>query len=299
MHIIDGKQNWSKNMRKSKFKNKKYLTSSNAVKNQHNKYCVKTKQEDTSENKGKVSKNSELHKERLKVNVKMKTDETKTDDLKSNMCSSKMIVECNSNMVKPFVNNGLFPVRLPVIISEPSVRINIENTVSFSKPVAYIKSIRRTVFITQCSLIPDMGKLFLSGIVKKSIEYSESIIDNTDLVDGQIRNIVIKVPFDCVTKIKYIVNPLMCEKNYKNKSTLVNNQNCEQIFYESYNEPSKISCDLIHASFEEINIKDIESTYNNFNGKTFFKTINQKMVMILIIRLTQNQNVYVASRINN
>ncbi|AZV56841.1 MULTISPECIES: hypothetical protein [unclassified Clostridium] len=281
-------------MRKSKFKNKKYLTSSNVVKNQHNKYCVKTKQEDTSENKSKVSKNSELHKETLKVNVKMKTDE-----IKSNMCNSKMIVECNSNMVKPFVNNGLFPVRLPVIISQPSVRINIENTVSFSKPVAYIKSIRRTVFITQCSLITNVRKLFLSGIVKKSIEYSELVADNTNLSNGQIRNIVIKVPFHCVTKIKYIVNPLMCEKNYKNKSTLANAQNCEQIFYESYNEPSKISCDLIHASFEEINIKDIQSTYNKFNGKTFFEIINQKMVMTLIIRLTQNQNVYVASRINN
>ncbi|ADK14944.1 MULTISPECIES: hypothetical protein [Clostridium] len=284
-------------MRKSKFKNKKYLTSSNAEKNQHNKYCVKTKQKDTSKNKIKVRKNSELHKEKLKVNVKMKTDETKSTDLKSNMCKSKMIVECNSNIVKPFVNNGLFPVRLPVIISESAIRINIENTVSFSKPVAYIKSIRRTAFITQCSLIPDMGKLFLSGIVKKSIEYSESMVDNTDL-NGQIKNIVIKVPFDCVTKIKYIVNPLMFEKNYKNKSALANAQNCEQIFYESYNEPSKISCDLIHASFEEINIKDIQSTYNNFNGKTFFKTISQKMAMILTIRLTQNQNVYVASRIN-
>lgn len=285
-------------MRKNKFKNKKYLPYSNVVKNQHNKYCVKTKQEDTCENKSKVNKNSELHKETLKVNVEMKNDEIKSDDLKSNMCNSKMIAECNSNMIKPFVNNGLFPVRLPVIISEPSVRINIENTVSFSKPVAYIKSIRRTVLITQCNLIPNIGKLFLSGIVKKSIEYSEAMIDNTDLVDGQIRNIVIKVPFDCVTKIKYIVNPLLCEKNYKNKSTLANVQNCEQIFYESYNEPSKISCELIRASFEEINIKDIESTCNNFNRKTFFKTIKQKMTMVLIIRLTQNQNVYVASRIN-
>ncbi|RMD03272.1 hypothetical protein D9O40_03800 [Clostridium autoethanogenum] len=283
----------NKNKRKNKFKNRKYLISSKATKNQHKEYYFKTKQNDISQNKSNINKNNELNKETLKINVEMKVDKIKSD-----MCNSKMIVECNSKLIKPFVNNGLFPVRVPVIISEPSVRMNIENTVTFSKPVAYIKSIRRTILITQCNLIPDIGKLFLSGIIKKSIEYSESMIDNTDLMDGQIRNIVIKVPFDCVTKIKYIVNPLMCGKNYKNKSTFDNLQNCEQIFYESYNEPSKISCELIHASFEEINIKDIESTCNNFNRKTFFKTIKQKMIVVLIIRLTQNQNVYVASRIN-
>lgn len=238
-------------------------------------------------------------KEILEVQVDQDTSKSKDDiPQKSTEISFKKIMECKSSLVNPEINIGLFPVKIPVIITELLVHIDIESKINLPKPASYIKSIKRKVFIKECNLISNINKLFLNGVVKKSIEYSEAMDGSASSMEGQIKNIIVEIPFNCVTEIKYIIDPVVPKKNYKNGIKVYSIQSGEQTFYESYSESDKIFCEVIHASFEEVNIEKNKGSYTHLDKKDIFRTINQKMFMHLNIRLIQNQNIYVASRLH-
>ncbi|WP_123052826.1 hypothetical protein [Clostridium sp. JN-1] len=243
---------------------------------------------------------NELKKDIIEIQVEKNTSQGESNiQCNSKILSSKMITECNSNLAKPVINTGLFPVRVPIIIAQPIVNINIENTIELPRPAIYIKSINRRVLIDKCSLIPEIRKVFLSGTIKKNIEYSEAVCSNNNIIEGDIKNITVNTLFDSVTEIEYIVNPVDINKNYENNIKVYKNNDDEQVFTESYSEVEKIYCQLIHVSFEELNLKSNRDTPIDFNEIYTFKTIKQKMAVHLTIRLIQNQNVYVLSQSNN
>lgn len=206
---------------------------------------------------------------------------------------TKMITECSSEPVKQILNTGFFYAKIPVILSEALIHIDIENEINLPKPSIGIKSIKRRAVIRRYDLILEAKKLFIDGTVIKSIDYSEAVFNSSSEMKGQIKNITVAIPFECVTKVEYTNNPLALNK--KSETRLYTNKDDENIYTESYNEEERIYCELIRASFEEINI--INDKNNIKSGKMhIFEKVSQKMSMHLTIRLYQNQNVSILSQ---
>lgn len=202
---------------------------------------------------------------------------------------------CKSDPIIPIPNSGTFYIRVPVIIAEPLIHINIESIINLPKPAIYIKCIKRKIFIESCNLIPEINKMFINGSVKKVIEYSETMSSNNNIIEGQMKNITLDTPFNCTTDIKYITPPKAINKNYKNNVKAYSKKNDEQTFTESYNEIEKIYGQIISVDFNELNIK--EDKFKPFNLDTIytFKTIRQILSINLAIRFLQNQTIKISS----
>ena len=201
------------------------------------------------------------------------TEKNQTKALTSLPLSSKIIAQCNSETLKSNVNIGLFTVRIPIVLAEARIHINIENKLCFSKPASSIKNIRRKITLTECTLLPQISKLFLCGVVKKSIEYTEACFSNNKIPEGNIKNLTVSFPFDFVTEIQYMFKPEIFEA----KNDILKSNEGGEIFTETIPEFTDIRCQLVHADFEEINIHDNNSNENIDS----FKTAVQKCQWIL------------------
>lgn len=226
-----------------------------------------------------------MHKHRRHKHARCKKQE-KTDRLqekeeKRESVNNETLMECKSDLVKFKIRDGFIPVRIPVIITEITVNINIENVVDLERPISGIDSVGMKVKLGNCKLIPQTNMLFLNGTVIKSIQYCEQR-SSINLLDGEVKNIIVNVPFKCVTKVKYIVKPIFYGSN---KSLRIININDERTFIGSYREEEKICCELMHVKFEESNEKDEEME--------FPKRLKQNMVMHVTIRLIQNQTLFI------
>lgn len=206
---------------------------------------------------------------------------------KKEIFETKVFNECKSELIKIIGKTGFFYVNVPVILSEQVIYINLENTIKLYKPATAIKSIKRKVVINKYNVIPEAKRLFLSGEVIKSIEYSEEICSSIETVQGHVKNVTVEIPFDCVTKVGFIAEPKVSSNEHNGK--IYKNEEGEEIYTDFYNDTERIYCQLVHVSFEEINIKEDEQTHSElYNIKTFSKIV-QKMSMNLTIRLIQNQ----------
>ncbi|KHD36783.1 hypothetical protein NL50_09715 [Clostridium acetobutylicum] len=198
--------------------------------------------------------------------------------------SVRILTECNSDLVKFSIKAGFIPVRMPVIITEVVVNIDLENIVSLERPIVHIDGIKRRVRLESCRLIPETNKLFLNGTVIKSIQYTKEKDRCHDAISGEVKNMTINVPFRCVTRVKYIVQPIF---RGKNRNLKIVDKNNEITLIESYREEEEVCCELVHAKFEELNMID------KIDAEKNMERIKQKMVMHITVRLIQNQTLFV------
>lgn len=256
--------------------------------------------ESTENNSDKNSSNSSDNEyntlSELKIKKHTTTSEVKHDSQHKNIhpqvLNSKVLSECKNHFTLTEIDPSLIPIKAPVIVSYAKVYINIENKVKLNSYATSIKQINKKVFLKQCTLIPKAKKLFLSGTIKKSIEYSELNSRNNSL-DGRIKNIIVHVSFNCVTDVQYIVNPEIEEKNLKALVTISKPGVREETLSEVYNQVAPVYCEIVTVDFKELNIKeDIKPYICKVPDIYTFKTISQKMVMYLTIRLIQNQRIF-------
>lgn len=175
-------------------------------------------------------------------------------------------------------------VKLPVIIAEPTININLENTIDFTKNITSIIRIKRKSVIKKCVLIPQVNRVFLDGFVAKSIDYSE--------LEGKVRNLIIKVPFKCATRVEYIQKPVTYEFSYEDNKSIKMSEN-EECFIDKEQEVDEIYCELVSTEFEELNIKDKIKVINEEKNISTFKQIKQKMSMNITVRLFQKQTIHI------
>ncbi|URZ03249.1 hypothetical protein [Clostridium felsineum] len=229
----------------------------------------------------------EVEKESIKKIIKKEKEEElkeeRLGDDKEENVSAKMLKECKSDLVKFSIKAGFIPVRMPVIITEVVVNTDIENVIKLEGPIINIDSVKRRIKLQDCRLIAEANKLFLSGIVIKSIQYSRRKLGGNASISGEVRNITINIPFKCVTRVKYIVKPIISDRN---RNLKIVDRNKDTTLMESYREEEKVYCELVSAKFQELNIAEKD-------GVEKFKRIKQKMVMHLTLRLVQNQTLFV------
>lgn len=237
---------------------------------------------------------------------------------------STTLSECPNKPLNPNGANGPFVVKIPVVIAEPLIQIVVEASIELKEPALEIKRIKKNLFIDQCKLIDlrngSTGKLFISGFVRKNIEFATAsfVCDEHKSISGDIRHTTVNVPFTCVTEIHYAVPPeitfqenakemsLFIEKNIKSRDccseTIIGRNPCEQNFehFESFNE--RVFCELEDVRFFESDIRDNPRPIGcefEFPTECTFDKLTEKIVILVRLKLLQNQQVNIPGRIHD
>ncbi|WNB90582.1 CsxC family protein [Bacillus sp. NEB1478] len=123
---------------------------------------------------------------------------------------------CKANIVDPFIVSAHGTIiKTPVVLQAFSVQLPMHAKIAFPKgeEVLEIKQIKKRVFITQCRLVQPKGStatgnLFLSGFVRKNIQYAANpVVDCKKEVLSTINSLTVELPFDCVVQIESFRTP--------------------------------------------------------------------------------------------
>ena len=185
------------------------------------------------------------------------------------MVQSNTIDETDNKCLNPHVPRGGILVKVPVVLAELKVQIDLESLIKLSEPALDIKRIKKNVFITQCKVIPFTKKLFLGGFVRKNIEYSAVSHSGNNGVSGCIKHDTLDIPFTTATEVDFLTKPKFSKNYAADSSTLNCNCGCDShvdgknmdednlISVEHFNEP--IFCEIISAFIQEIDMHEPDS----------------------------------------
>lgn len=245
---------------------------------------------------------------------------------KAGIIKSHTLPECPNEALMPKGNEFHLVGKIPVVLAEPVVQIDVESVIQLEEPAIEIKRIKKNVFVTQCKLIDTgygkSGKLFLSGFVKKNIEFATADCINKQKkgVSGRIQHTTVNVPFNCVTKVHFVTPPQLSKKGNVEETAsffkeikgdefcgqeIIGNDPCELAFKhtEFFNE--RIFCELVEAKiFEDDTIKEHNEKFFEDNvtkghkvsececERDFvFDEIVEKMVIFIRLKILQKQQV--------
>lgn len=129
--------------------------------------------------------------------------------------TSEAMIDC-TNIPYPIsaLSSGVV-AKIPVIIAELTVQINLSSNITLPEWVIDIKESREQLTITQCTLIQSTNILFIKGCVKKDIQY---IAKTNNHSIGNSKNISVDIPFKCSTTVSF---------NGTEPAPLVANDSCE------------------------------------------------------------------------
>ncbi|MDP4170690.1 MAG: DUF3794 domain-containing protein [Bacillota bacterium] len=239
---------------------------------------------------------------------------------------------CVATNVPPVViAGGPTVIKVPVVLQELSVEVPMHAEITFpaGQNVLEVKTIGKKVFVTQCRLInrpPAPGtnpatfvaKLFLSGFVRKNIQYAANpAVDGGGEILSAINSLTVEVPWSCVAEVTGFLNlpvgpftdtrtdfgylisqPLPNGQNFAAKDTLEGTDLSQfhQISTQFFNEMP--FCELIRADIIEIDesLDRVPLTAPGVVGEGTFTRLSEKMVLDLTLKLLQNQQVRVTSQ---
>lgn len=208
--------------------------------------------------------------------------------------------------------NGPLVAKIPVVLGEREIQIDVETEFRLAEPYYEIKRIKKDVYLTQCKLLPRSGvitngvlisgKLFISGYVRKNIEYATAECIEEGIVSGRIAHTTIDCPFTACTEVFYARPPVVAvratqiEIDYLNgcachdcTGTLLGKSACEQAFEDTITFTENPYCELeavriIEEDFhrDPITVTDSVTTYNK---------VIEKMVIYVRLKVLQLQQV--------
>ncbi|MCM3595762.1 DUF3794 domain-containing protein [Metabacillus idriensis] len=227
-------------------------------------------------------------------------------------------------------------IKVPVLLNEVSVQIPMHAEIDFpaGQNVLEIKTIKKRTYVTQCRLVnraPGSGdtlanyraKLFLSGFVRKNIQYAANpVADAAGEILSTINSLTVEVPFDCVAEITnfrnfpvgpftdsreefgYLISQqLPNDRSFAAKDRLEGTDLSQfhQISTEFYNELP--FCELIRADIIEFDESLDRVPFpaaggvgeEEIVGEGTFTRLSEKMVLDLTLKLLQKQQVRVDS----
>jgi hypothetical protein len=186
--------------------------------------------------------------------------------------------------------------KVPVVISEFSVQIDIESKIKLPEEALELKRIKKNVFLTQCRLIPGTKKVFLKGYVRKNIEYATQSAFGKEGICGDIKHVTVHIPFHCVTELnnmrppKFHISTPAKEVIYLNKKSTGRDMK-EIDFYseEWFNE--KVYCEMVSTRIYEADIVEEKKEMDCHPVEHLVDTFTEKEVLILTIKLLQKREV--------
>jgi hypothetical protein len=186
--------------------------------------------------------------------------------------------------------------KVPVVLGEFTVQIDVESKIILPEPALEIKRIKKNVFLTQCRFISGTKKVFLKGFVRKNIEYATIDCVTPKGICGDIKHATVHVPFHCVAEAKCLrpaatrTNPPVKEINYFDEENLgVDIKEKDLLSLETFNE--KIFCELEHSSIYEADIIEDAKEIKGHPTEHEFMCFIEKEVIHLTLKLLQNQQI--------
>ncbi len=200
--------------------------------------------------------------------------------------------------------------KIPVVLAELTVQINVDAKINLPEPATEIKRVGKRLKVVQCRLIQNTNKLFMRGFVRKNIEYATRKLSNKEGICGNIGHCTVDVPWSCVTALDFNVgDPAPVLFNFANEFEYLVEQDLgpkfpakDKLMSGDLTEHNQVSaeffnelpyCELISATITEfdeaINRSDPygENPFEEFE----FKSIREKMVIDLTLKVLQKQQV--------
>ena len=218
-------------------------------------------------------------------------------DCESKVISSKHLGECDSHCYPPYGRPGPITVKVPVVLANCKIQIDVESEIRLDAPAFDVKTIDKHVCITQCHLVPHTNKLFLAGFVQKNIQYSTVECANKTSISGEVLHTTVRLPFKCVTAVCFDKYPIFGKSDKERLNVLDKGMLCPDNEEDSWMHFSKfyepIFCELEWAKILETDIfdRDIKHDAEPFTREKLFQDITEKMVVYVFIKVLQNQQV--------
>ncbi|MDF2035784.1 DUF3794 domain-containing protein [Cytobacillus oceanisediminis] len=231
--------------------------------------------------------------------------------------------DCESHSHQhPHVCIGKIVAKVPVVLAELSLQINVDAFIKFPEPVLEIKDIKKQIKLTQCRLLLPTNKLFVKGFVRKNIQYASPCMEiepsTEKTVASDIHSFTADIPFQCITEIKhFLTKPVMPETNHRCEFDFLiskplpsghpekdefQSSDLSQFHQEStqfYNELP--FCELVSSKIIEWDEAIDRKPLPNCSpvGEGYFTTVEEKMVIDICIKVLQKQQVRVTSTTND
>ncbi|WP_051652395.1 CsxC family protein [Clostridium algidicarnis] len=218
--------------------------------------------------------------------------------INSRVVDSTNLGECSNRCYTPFGRPGPMVVKVPVVLSDCKIQIDIESDITLETEAFDIKTIDKHVCITQCHLVPHTNKVFISGYIQKNIQYSTVDCDNKTSISGSMMHSTFNIPFKCVTPVKFDKKPIFGGYSKGKSNGLDKNMLCEDRGEESWRHSNNyyehIFCELDWSNILETDIFHRDNNCaEEFSKLKCFRNITEKMVVYVRIKLLQNQPVYI------
>lgn len=206
--------------------------------------------------------------------------------------------------------------KIPVVLAELTVQVNVDSIVELPEPAIEIKNIKKHLKITQCLLLQNTNMLFVKGFVRKNIEFATLGCSNAKGICGDIKHCTIDVPFKFTTPVTFngiapapVINRTESEFEYfrqqdlfgpefADKDKLLSGDLTEfnQITTEFFNELP--FCELISSrivEFDEfLNPTKPHKATVPFEERVF-KNIEEKMVIFITLKILQKRQVAIGA----
>ncbi len=230
------------------------------------------------------------------------------------LISSKTLPLSSGINIRPVGINGPLVAKIPVVLAQREIQIDVEAEFRLKEPFFEIKRIKKDVFLTQCRLLPRAGaiedgvpvsgKLFISGFVRKNIEYATADCVDKKVVSGRIAHTTIDTPFTAVTEVFYVVPPIVNSRATQTeidllsgcschdcKDTIMGKSRCDLSFEDSIVFTEKPYCELEGVSIIEEDLQRDPVCYHSAPDVQLFNKIVEKMVIYINVKVLQLQQV--------
>ena len=244
-----------------------------------------------------------------------------SENRKVDVCNfPSTITECDNQPHKPNLSIGKVVSKVPVVLAELTVQVNLDACIKFPEPVLEIKDVKKHVKLVQCRLLLPTNKLFVKGFVRKNIQYASPNLEVTDQksVCSNLHSLTVDVPFHCVTEIKhYSTKPTMPEINKRQefdflRSMPLPNGFPEKDEYQSndlsqfHQESTQYYNELPYCQLISSNIIEWDEAIDRCKiqggapiGEGYFNKVEEKMVLDITLKVLQNQQIRVSSTTND
>ncbi|QDQ03032.1 Uracil permease [Lysinibacillus fusiformis] len=199
-------------------------------------------------------------------------------------------------------------VKIPVVLSEPTLQIVVESDITLNPAATEIKRVKKNVFLNQVKLVPvrftriagtdffrvTRAKLFVAGHIRKNIEYASAECN------GALRDRIADVPFSGFADLTFPQEaggptPILgisefAEANFLNENTQLDAR-LDKAFFQNlvkYNEQP--FGELVAANFFELDFSPIMT-----RPEGTFSTLREKIVLELTVKVLQVQQIRLAA----
>ncbi|MEG0773498.1 hypothetical protein [Clostridium sp.] len=196
-------------------------------------------------------------------------------------------------------------INAPVVLSQVNMEVFIEAITRFPEPIFSIDDLDKSMTLTSCKLIPKSNRLFLEGFIEKKIEYSNVVDITKKEINGDIKNLTVKIPFKCATEVTFARKPHNTNYSLTQRIEIFNSQHKFEVGNKTEEKSSIETQELenqVYCKLEDIAISEkskklgIIKLDNTLPNAFTFKKIKEKTVVSFTLSLLQNQDVFIANK---